>query len=90
MKLFKEKKGIELSLNTIVIAILVMIVLFVVVLILTGAFADIVPKLDSFMSCDGRGGHCSREKCEGETSIYKYHECGKDNNPDKYCCFPKG
>ena len=89
MKLFKEKKGIELSLNTIVIAILVMIVLFVVVLILTGAFADIVPKLDSFMSCDGRGGHCSIEKCEGETSIYKYHECGKDNK-EEYCCFPKG
>ena len=89
MKLFKEKKGIELSLNTIVIAILVMIVLFVVVLILTGAFADIVPKLDSFMSCDGRGGHCEPSPCEGETSIHKYHECGRDDK-EEYCCFPKG
>ncbi len=89
MKLFKDKKGVEMSLNTIVIAILVLIVLIVVVLILTGAFADIVPKLDSFMSCKGRGGDCSTEKIDGQTCIYKYHECGK-NNKEEYCCFPRG
>lgn len=87
MRLFKDKKGVEMTFNAIIIGILVMIVLVIIIVILTGAFADIVPGLDNFMSCTGRGGECSISKLEGHNCIYKYHECS-DN--DEYCCFPKG
>lgn len=87
MRLSTDKKGTEITFNAIIIAILVLIVLVVIVLILTGAFADIVPRLGSFMSCTGREGNC-RSKCEeGEHGIYKYAECGED---EPYCCIPKG
>lgn len=89
MRLFKDKKGVEITFNAVIIAVLVLIVLVVVIIILTGAFGDIVPGLDRFMSCDGRDGHCSISKEDGHTCIYKYHECGKDNR-EEYCCFPKG
>lgn len=89
MKLFKDKKGVEITFNAIIIAVLVLIVLVVVIMIFTGMFSDIVPGLDSFMSCKGRGGDCSNSKIDGQTCIYKYHECGKDDK-EQYCCFPEG
>lgn len=89
MRLSTDKKGTEIAFNTIIIAILVLIVLIVMVLILTGAFADIVPQLGSFMSCTGREGNCKLQCDEGEHGIYKYAECGKDNL-EQYCCIPKG
>ena len=92
MKLSKNKKGVEITFNAIIIAILVLIVLVVVILILTGVFSDIVPQLSFFMSCDGReGGHCEQSCDEGEHKIYKYGGCGKDKYDGlDYCCIPKG
>lgn len=89
MKLSMDKKGTEITFNTIIIAILVLIVLVVIVLILTGAFADIVPGLNLFMTCEGREGSCKDTCDESEYKIYKFGGCGEDNEP-KYCCIPKG
>ena len=90
MKLSKDKKGVEITFNAIIIATLVLIVLVVVILIFTGVFSDIVPELNLFMKCEGReGGYCDWKCDEGEHKIYKYGGCGKDNEPD-FCCIPKG
>ncbi len=88
-KIRKDRKGVELTFDAIVIAALVLIVLVVIILIVTGQFAKIVPQLALFTSCDGRGGVCKPDCDPGETGIPKLGECGEDGREDK-CCIPRG
>ena len=87
MRMLKDKKGVELTLNAVIIGVLVMIVLVVIVMIFTGVIGDIVPPLEGFMSCSGKGGQCADTCNPGEQKIYHFGECGDDSEPD-YCCIP--
>ena len=90
-KMLADKRGLELTLNSLIIAILVIIVLLVLVLIFTGVIGkNIVPSLPAFMSCDGRGGYCSASECpEGETQFKRFGGCGGEGYEGQdYCCIP--
>lgn len=86
----KSKKGVEMTFNTIIIAALVLIVLVIIIIILTGAFGTkIVPGIDKYLRCDGRGGDCKPACDQGEQSLPQFGECG-DDDPDPICCMPRG
>ena len=89
------KKGMELTLGTVVIAILVLIVLVVVILIFTGNLGKINTKLGT---CDGRGGVCSvgeGKDCQDGYVKTDLPPCTSQEIPEKKgeyqtCCIPLG
>lgn len=90
----KSRRGVEMTFNTIIIAALVLIVLVIIIIILTGAFGTkIVPGIDKYLSCPGRGGECKDDCGQGEQSLPQFGECGDKEggttNPPN-CCIPRG
>ena len=84
MRILRSKKGQGLSLNTIVIAAIVMIVLIVLIMIFTGRlsiFSQLFGKVDE--SCGARGGKwCDIgvvEECAAVNGV-------KETLPNKICC----
>lgn len=77
-----KKKGIELSLNTIIIAVLLLFVAAVIIAIFTGGLRDIVPWFKAASSCEGQGNKCydTAEQCVDGQPI----KSGCENN--QYCC----
>ena len=80
-------KGQSLPLNTVIVAAILIIVLFVVVLIFTGKIKGFSQDLES---CSAKGGSCETvvrscsEKGEGWTTIPRT-EC-EESNPPLKCC----
>ena len=84
-----NKKGVELTLNTIIIAAICLIVLVVVIIIFTNAMGQNVTTIFGLTSCPGKGGTCvpTSAQCQDGTAIYKYGGCGKGDQGD-WCCLP--
>lgn len=87
------KKAQSLSLNTIVIAALVLIVFVVLVFIFTGRISIFAGDVSS---CESQGGTCSVTECDVSTSVklsFTQAKCSEklDANNQKivqYCCIP--
>ena len=79
------KKGVELTLNTMIIAVLLLIVAVVLVFVFTKGIGDIVPWFKAASTCEGRGDKCvdSASACTGQAI--------QSGCPDKaqYCCITK-
>ncbi len=90
----KTKKAQGLTLNTVVIAVLVLVVLGILLFIaykyIWGAGSGIgeLSKCEARTNNKGDPAKCKTECLDTETAFYKMGGCGKDNKPD-YCCIPK-
>jgi hypothetical protein len=84
MNLSHNKRGVEITLQTVIIAVLVLIVLIVLVVIFlkgTGGF------LGGVTSCQDRGGTCASdsESCiSSGGSVYRLGKCDSG-----VCCIPQ-
>ncbi|OGM02201.1 hypothetical protein A3K72_00830 [Candidatus Woesearchaeota archaeon RBG_13_36_6] len=89
-----NKKGVELTFNTIVVASIVLIAMVVVIMIFTNFMGKGKEGLVSFSACQNMGngqGQCydkDDSAREGLNCLYRYGGCGFDKQPD-YCCFPE-
>jgi len=78
----KSKKGVEMSMNTIIIAALALVILVVLIILLTKQTGNVDQTINS---CDGRGYTCSSgTSCPSGTSLYSSRGCGDGN----VCCAP--
>jgi len=95
----RRKKGMELSMNTIIVAVIALIVLVVVVLIFTGRFGIFTRGLND---CAQRGGvdstHCTKTAAEcvnkggmpsGDCIFYDKDGKPTNTNKDDVCCVIK-
>lgn len=84
-----NKKGVEITLNTMIIAIICLIVLAVVLIIFSDVLGDQTSGLSGIGSCEarGEGAGCigQDEDCDG-TRLPRVGGC-KDETP--ICCIPK-
>lgn len=82
--MLKNKRGAELTLNTIVIAALVVLVLAVVTIIFMAQFGQFA---SSVGECVRRGGEImTEEECEEEDGIFLMHIDEDETDDDKVCC----
>lgn len=63
-----NKKGVEMSLQTVVIALLVLLVLAILIFMLFGGLKT----FNSGTDCENKGGHCvaSQASCENQYNKY--------------------
>jgi hypothetical protein len=85
-------KKADLSMNTIVIAAIVLIVLVVIVLIFTGRIGGFTKGLQDCQNKGGIGRDCYKDstvKCclDGEAAIFNYKDEGSSVE-NKACCLP--
>lgn len=86
MRLSSNRRGVEMTMSTIVIIVLVLLVLVVLLYIFgksSGGF------LSGVTSCEDRGGSCqsSVESCTGSGgSVYRLGSCKES---DSVCCLPE-
>lgn len=78
-----NKRGVELSMNVIIIAAIALIVLVVLILLVTGAFGNVRDQV----SCSGKGGTCmSPQQCSQTDGVVTEAEC--PSNQNVVCCLP--
>ncbi len=77
------KKAQSLSLNTIVIAAIVLIVLLIIIGILAGTSGKVIPFFGKQTDCTGRGGQCTKEAESCDAKLYGMKDCLKDK---PVCC----
>ena len=65
-----DKRGIELSMNVVVIAILVILVLIFVALFFTGGFSTVVERIKTIFQSQPIDAGIIRSKCDGFCSEY--------------------
>lgn len=88
-RLYKKSQG--LSLQAVVIAFIVIVVLVVMIAVFTGGIENIMPWLKSTTSCSGQGGDCvlTEEECtiDGGAAFHKSGcpEEGQAQNLE-WCC----
>lgn len=78
----EKKKAQGLSLNTVVIAAIVLVVLLIAIAILTGTSNKVLPFFSKQTECTARGGICGEEKSCGDVKIYGL-DC---KEPKPVCC----
>ncbi len=80
----KSKKGIEMSLQTIVMAALALIILVVLIMLVTGKIGDF---RESTNACEerGEGFTCAADSCPEGTTFYQSTGCGEG----EICCAPQ-
>lgn len=81
----KGRQGVQLTLNTVVIAVLVIIVLIVLILIFTKGTGGF---LGGITSCEDRKGFCasSSDSCTNSGgSVYRLGKCPEG----QVCCIPE-
>ncbi|MBI2128629.1 hypothetical protein HYU07_00170 [Candidatus Woesearchaeota archaeon] len=94
--MMKNKKGVDISVNVIIVAALALIVLVVLFAIFTGRLGGFSLAVQS---CADKGGTCTNPdstgktaNCGADSTVLKGTDCEKDNNNDKkadgYCCMP--
>lgn len=85
----KNKKGVELTMNTMIIAIISLIVLAVILIIFTGSIGESIEGISGISSCEARGDNAGcigqDEACEG-TKLPRVGGC-KEDTP--ICCTEK-
>ncbi len=67
MKISKSKKGVELTMSTIIIAVLVIVVLIVLILIFTGSVRNF---FIGTSDCKAKSGTCANECAIDETNMF--------------------
>jgi len=77
----KSKKGMDMSLQTVVVAALVLLILVVLILVFTGQIGNFNKSLNA---CEEKGYTCTSGSCDSGDRFYSYG-C-KDN---QICCAPK-
>jgi len=82
--LFNNKKGVEITLQTVIIAVLVIVVLIVLLFIFTKGSSGF---LTGVTSCDDRGGYCATDSQECTASRGHVYRLGKCDNG--VCCLPE-
>ncbi len=80
-----NRKGVEMSLEAIIIAVLVLIVLVVLVLIFTKGSGGFYTGVTS---CGDRGGSC-KDACESGESAYALGLTGEGCEKNSKCCIPE-
>ncbi len=78
------KKGMELSMNTIIIAVILLVVAAVLIAIFTGGIKGVTPWFKSVSSCEGQGNDCVPDSasCAGQAV-----KSGCDKNAKgEFCC----
>ena len=86
MKLLKNKKGVQLTMQTIIIAVLVIVVLIVLILIFGKSIRNFFLGTSG---CEGKEGRsCAREKCRADESHFFSGDpqCQADYGNDYICC----
>ncbi|MEK6886668.1 MAG: hypothetical protein AABW88_02440 [Nanoarchaeota archaeon] len=79
----RSKRGVELALNIVVIAVIALLVLVIVVFIFGGK-ANIFSK--GVSECTAIGGECSQTPCVGRPT-FSNGECKvPEGEPKQYCC----
>lgn len=80
-----NKKGVELTMTTIIVAAISILVLVVLVLIFTKSAGNF---WDSTSSCQGQGGECQSGTCaEGYSNYFSGNpECEKNEGEGSVCC----
>ncbi|MBS1267036.1 MAG: hypothetical protein MAG795_01007 [Candidatus Woesearchaeota archaeon] len=81
-----KKKGVELTLNTIIIAAICIIVLIVVLAIFTNLFSGIGKDIDKLAKCKAMGkntGSCVAENDENKNCMPGFGGC----KPNQFCCW---
>lgn len=90
--MIKDKKAQGLTLNTVVIAVLVLVVLGVLLSIVYKYIYGAGSEIGQLSSCEarGEGAECVVSgACKDGTAFYMMGGCGKGDNKDqKYCCIP--
>lgn len=76
-----SKKGVELALDVIIIAVIGLLVL-VIILYIFGGKANIFSK--GVSQCESLGGQCSTNPCTGP--VLTGGECPKQEGVTVYCC----
>jgi len=82
----KSKKGVELTLNTVIIAVLALLVLLIVALIFTGSIKRFVPVIQGCEEKYGTDASCvdDKEACQSAGGrVDSFAECQDDA---KVCC----
>src|SRR3989344_1294952 len=85
MRANHSKKGVEMSLQAIIIAVLVLVVLVVLVLIFTKGSVGFYTGVTS---CGDRGGSC-KDVCESGESAYALGLSGEGCGSGAKCCIPE-
>lgn len=85
----KNKKGVELTMNTMIIAIISLIVLAVILIIFSDIITENVDGMHGISECAARGDNAgciaSDEPCEGT----KLPRVGGCKEPEPICCTEK-
>ena len=86
MRLLKNKHGVELTMQTIIIAVLVIIVLIVLVLIFSKAARNFFLGTSGCLTKEGR--YCRPETCgPGESNVFSGNpECESKYGKGYICC----
>jgi hypothetical protein len=84
----KNKKGVEMSMNLIIIAVIALLILVVVILIFTGAASKFV---GGTSDCGKKGGTVNSANCAkcSDTDTIRY-PLGDDSKTKECCCVPSG
>jgi hypothetical protein len=94
MNLFNNKKGQGLTLNTVIIAVLVLIVLAILIFIAYKYIWGAGSSIGELSSCAARSEGSKTAEClntcpSTSNGFYKMGGCGSEATPGKYCCIPK-
>ena len=89
-----NKKGVELTFNTIIIAAICLISLIVIIAIFTNFVGTGAVQLSDISACQNMGngqGGCEVKSQDNMRCIYRYGGCGfgKDYENQPFCCFPE-
>jgi len=85
MRANHSKKGVEMSLQAIIIAVLVLVILVVLILIFTKGSGGFYTGVTS---CGDRGGTC-KDACETGESAYALGLSGEGCEKGTKCCIPE-
>ncbi len=86
------KKGVELTMNTIIIAAIALIAVVVIIAIFTDWMNRGNQDLGSISACESMGngeGNCfeKSERPDNHNCVFRYGGC--DEERGQYCCWPK-
>lgn len=79
----KDKKGVELSLNVVIISILVILVLFVLILFFTGGAGNAISRIKNLFQAQTFDLSQAIAKCN--TYCANYDATGQTRHKDLYC-----
>lgn len=85
MKGYLNKRGVELSIQVIIVAVLALVVLIVLIVIFTGKTTFLANQTTGLTACESRGGSCEPNAIEGKQCFKDFGGCS-GNKP--YCCIP--